>query len=304
MNIKIATRPSKLALMQANIVATALSKLDPNISCELVTIKTSADIKSEQPINTIGGKGIFIKELEQSLLAKKADIAVHSIKDMPSKLLEPFSMPAILPRLAAHDILISNNHTAFHDLAPGAVVGTSSLRRTCQLQILRPDLTYKPIRGNIDTRIKKLAGKYDAIILAAAGIIRLGYEQHISENFSLEDILPSAGQGAICIECLHDNSDMIKLASLLNHAPSAAAVTAERSAMWHLGGHCMAPIAAYANYSENGITLKAMVANQDSSRVIRAIKTASPLYAMELGQDIAAELISQGALDLIGTKND
>ena len=303
MNIKIATRPSKLALTQANIVATAITKLDPNISCELVAIKTSADIKSEQPINTIGGKGIFIKELEQALLAKKADIAVHSIKDMPSKLAEHFSMPAILPRLVTHDVLISNNHTAFDDLAPGAVVGTSSLRRTCQLQILRPDLTYKPIRGNVDTRINKLAGDYDAIILAAAGIIRLGYEKHISQDFALEDILPAAGQGAIGIECLRDNSDMLKLASLLNHVPSAAAVTAERSAMWHLGGHCMAPIAAYASCNENKITLKAMVASHDSSKVIRTTKTAALPDAAELGQNIAKELISQGALDLIGTNN-
>jgi hydroxymethylbilane synthase len=299
--IRIATRPSKLALAQASIVATKLTDLNCNITCEIVIIKTKADIKADQPINAIGGKGIFIKELEQALLAKKADIAVHSVKDMPSALSQSFIMPAILPRLAAHDVLISNNNTTFYNLAPNMIIGTSSLRRTCQLQILRPDLTYKPIRGNVDTRIKKLESGYDAIILAHAGIERLGYEQHITQNFSLEDIMPSAGQGAIGIECLSDNSAIINLVSKLNHAPSFHAITAERSAMFHLGGHCMAPIAAHAICHENNITLRAMVTNKDSSQVIRATKTAEISQAMTLGQHIAEKLIFQGALDLINT---
>jgi hydroxymethylbilane synthase len=299
--IRIATRPSKLALAQASIVAKKLTELNCDITSKIVVITTTADIKAEQPINTIGGKGIFIKELEQALLAKQADIAVHSIKDMPSQLAQPFIMPAVLPRVAAHDVLISNNNLTFSELSPNMVVGTSSLRRTCQLQILRPDLTYKAIRGNVDTRIKKLASGYDAIILACAGIARLGLEQYISDNFSLKDMIPSAGQGAIGIECLNDNSPIIALISKLNHPPSAASITAERSAMLHLGGHCMAPIAAYASCKENDITLTAMVANKDSSRVIRAANTAHTSHAAKLGEDIAKNLISQGALDLINT---
>lgn len=295
--IRVATRSSKLAVVQANTVAEALMSLDPGIKCELVMLKTAADINHSAPIASIGGKGVFIKELEQALLANKADIAVHSVKDMPSKLQDKFVLPAILPRVNAHDVLISDSD--FGSLPEGAVVGTSSLRRTSQLRLLRPDLTYKDIRGNIDTRINKLNNGYDAIILAAAGVLRLGYEEHIRHHFSIEEIMPAAGQGAIGVECLSENDSIINLISKLNYIPSAAAVAAERSCMWHLGGHCMAPIAAYASLSGDNITLRMVVTNKDSSEVLRASRTATD--ATELGKDVAKELIAKGALNLINT---
>jgi|SaaInlStandDraft_6_1057023.scaffolds.fasta_scaffold00919_5 hydroxymethylbilane synthase len=295
--IRIATRSSALALAQTELAIKTIKAKYPISVIEVIKLTTKADKNSQTPIHEIGGKGIFVKELEQALLEQKADVAVHSVKDMPSKLTAELSLPCILERSLPHDILISKQNLSLSKLAPGSIVGTSSIRRELQLKLMRPDLIYKPIRGNVGTRIKKIGHGYDAIILAYAGIARLQLTEHITENFKLSEMLPAAGQAAIGLQCLTQNDKIMNMLTTLDHKASNVCITAERSAMENLGAHCFAPVAAYAEHAEDKIKLHAKVFTNTGH--IQTTQTGPCTAAYDIGKEAAVELIHQGALDII-----
>lgn len=301
MNIRIATRPSKLAIKQAEMAASAIKKHYPEVNISIKEFSTRADINNSAPIESFGGKGIFVKELEQALLDKEADIAVHSTKDMPCKLNSAFVLPAFLSRASVNDVLISNNKTKLSSLNPGAIIGTSSLRRKLQLMAVRPDLEYKPIRGNIDTRIKKLESGYDAIIIALAGLERLETEAQITEIFNTDSILPAAGQGAIGIECLSSNIEIVEILQSINDHNTSICVSAERSLMAELGGHCQAPIAAYARIENNKLILEAKVFGLKAKENLYHKISGEPKDSFEIGKSLADYLNNKGAQSLISS---
>ena len=295
--IKIATRNSKLALAQTELVKQKLIEAAPSLQYEIVPIVTTADINTTTPIHNFGGKGIFVKELEEALLTYNADIAIHSVKDMPSVITNNLELAAILEREHAHDVFISENNIPPEHMKKDSVIGTSSLRRTCQLKTLYPHLTFKPIRGNIDTRINKLGNGYNGIILAFAGVKRLRLEHLISKHFSTEEILPAGGQGAIGIECRVNDIHTKKLMRQINCIQTEKCITAERSCLAYLGGHCMAPISTYATILNNKIKLNSIVTNESNSCIIKHESISSD--PIVLGKKVATELINQGAIDLI-----
>jgi hydroxymethylbilane synthase len=299
MNIRIATRPSKLAIKQAEMAASAIKKHYPEVNISIKEFSTRADINNSAPIESFGGKGIFVKELEQALLDKEADIAVHSTKDMPCKLNSAFVLPAFLSRASVNDVLISKVKLTL--LKPGAKIGTSSLRRKLQLMAIRPDLEYKPIRGNIDTRIKKLESGYDAIILALAGLERLETETQITEIFNTDAILPAAGQGAIGIECLSSNIEIVEILQNINDHKTSICVSAERSLMAELGGHCQAPIAAYARIEKNKLILEAKVFGLKAKENLYHKISGEPKDSFEIGKSLADYLNNKGAQSLISS---
>lgn len=245
--IRIATRRSPLALWQAEHVAKLLKASHPSIEIELVKMITQGDKILDTPLSKIGGKGLFVKELEQGMLNGDADIAVHSMKDVPAQLPDGLEMAAILEREDPRDAFVSNTYASIDDLPQGAVVGTSSLRRQCQLLQMRPDLRIKSLRGNVNTRLQKLDdGDYDAIILAAAGLIRLGFESRIKTAIPMNTMLAAIGQGAIGVECRTGDEETLRLIECLHHDTTATRVTAERAMNFKLEGGCQAPIAGHA----------------------------------------------------------
>jgi hydroxymethylbilane synthase len=264
--IVIGTRPSKLALWQANHVKTLLSEL--GVEARLETITTKGDQILDRSLVEIGGKGLFLKEIEDALLAGKVDIAVHSLKDVPYELDEKLVLAAFLPREDASDAFLSKKFASLADLPKGAKVGTTSLRRIVQLRVLRPDLNFVPLRGNVDTRLKKLfAGEFDAIVLAAAGLNRLGLAPHITQRLQT---VPAVGQGAITIECLAARADLLTLLSPLNHEPTARAVTVERKFLKLFQGSCQTPIgclAIPAAQTAGHFTFTYFLADADGSNV-------------------------------------
>jgi hydroxymethylbilane synthase len=294
--LRLATRQSKLALWQANCVKTLLQELEPGIDIILVPLVTEGDQITDRPLAEFGGKGLFIKNLEQALLKGDADFAVHSMKDMPPVLGQEFCIPAILARAAPYDVLVAPHYRNLKALPTGARVGTSSVRRAAQLKHWRPDVHAVPIRGNIDTRLHKLiAEQYDALILAQAGLERLGLAQHIKEIFTPSMFLPSVGQGALGIECLKKDNALCALLKKLNHQESFICVQAERAMNAYLGAHCDSPVGSFASIENNMLILQAEVLNHDGSKKIKAALEGSMFEPEPLGRSVAENLLEQGA---------
>lgn len=304
-SIIIATRKSPLALWQANWVKACLEKNHPHLSVTLLGMTTSADKIPYLPLTKVGGKGLFVKELEEALLAGKADIAVHSMKDLPMELPEGLHLGAICARENPWDVLVSNAYHSLTELPPGAIVGTSSLRRQSQLLAIRPDVKIAALRGNVNTRVAALdQDEYTALILAEAGLNRLGLQERIREVYAPDQILPAAGQGALGIECRADDTEMLQWIAPLNDVHTAHCVLAERAMCKRLGGGCSVPVAAYAIVEEEEILLRGLVAQPDGSLVLRAEAVSDLGQAEQLGIQVADDLIQQGALAILETLKD
>ena len=294
--LRIATRQSPLALWQANFVKAELEKYHPNLTVELVTMVTKGDVILDTPLAKIGGKGLFVKELELALLEERADIVVHSMKDVPMSFPEGLGLAVICKREDPRDAFVSNRYASLAELPEGAIVGTSSLRRQCQLMAAYPHLTVKSLRGNVGTRLSKLDnGEYDAIILASAGLIRLGMPERIKSFISVEDSLPAAGQGAVGIETRVNDTRVLNYLAKLNHNPTACCVMAERAMNTRLQGGCQVPIGGFATLNGEELELNALVGSLDGSTIIRASGKAHQRDAEQLGIRIAEQLLAQGA---------
>ncbi|OOF53509.1 hydroxymethylbilane synthase [Rodentibacter genomosp. 2] len=294
--LKIATRQSPLALWQANFVKERLENIHPALTVELVPMVTKGDIILDTPLAKIGGKGLFVKELENALLERRADIAVHSMKDVPMQFPEGLGLSVICKREDPRDAFVSNHYASLNDLPKGAIVGTSSLRRQCQLKQLRPDLDIRSLRGNVGTRLSKLDnGECDAIILAAAGLIRLGMKERIASFIEVTTSLPAVGQGAVGIECRTDDLLVQELLAPLADEETTVCVKAERAMNARLQGGCQVPIGGYAVLENNQICLRALVGELDGSSIILAEGKSAVEKAEELGIQIAEQLLAQGA---------
>lgn len=294
--LKIATRQSPLALWQANFVRDRLKALYPELTIELVTMVTKGDVILDTPLAKIGGKGLFVKELETALLNGEADIAVHSMKDVPMQFPAGLGLSVICKREDPRDAFVSNKFTSLNELPQGAIVGTSSLRRQCQLKTLRPDLKIQSLRGNVGTRLSKLDnGDYDAIILASAGLIRLGLTERIASYIETDISLPAAGQGAVGIECRLNDERVQKLLAPLADPETTACVLAERAMNNRLQGGCQVPIGGFAVLNHGELHLRALVGALDGSRIIRAEGKSAVENAEVLGIQIAEQLLAQGA---------
>lgn len=303
--IRIATRSSPLALWQAEYVRERLQSLHPGLAVELVRIKTRGDIILDTPLAKIGGKGLFVKELEQAMYDGTADIAVHSMKDVPMTLPPGMALPVICERDDPHDAFVSNHFTQFAALPPGAHVGTSSLRRSTQIRAARPDLRVSSLRGNVQTRLAKLdSGEFDAILLAAAGLRRLALHQRIAETLAAEMCLPAVGQGAVGIECRADDRDTMTLLAALADADTTDCVVAERAMNRTLEGGCQVPIAGYAELQGDTLWLRALVASLDGRRILHAEGRAPRADAAQLGARIGEQLLSSGAREILAEVYD
>ncbi|AXT92578.1 hydroxymethylbilane synthase [Moraxella catarrhalis] len=306
--LTIATRQSPLALWQANFIKAKLEQLYPSLSVELLEMVTKGDKILDTPLAKIGGKGLFVKELEQALYDKRADIAVHSLKDVPMVLPEGLMLGAYCERHAPTDAFVSNHFEHLDDLPTGAILGTSSLRRECQLRQARPDLDIKSLRGNVGTRLGKLdAGEYDAIILATSGLERLGLHKRIRHELDDELSLPAVGQGALAIECRSDDEAIKLLLSPLNHPKTRLCVLAERAMNRALEGGCQVPIAGFAVIEDGMLTLRGRVGSVDGKTLLKAQQSRKLMgeiqldeqAAEQLGIDVAHELLMQGADDIL-----
>lgn len=297
----IASRESALAMWQARHIQAQLQSLYPECDVSILGMTTQGDQILDKTLSKIGGKGLFVKELETALQDGRADLAVHSIKDVPMVLPDEFALVAIGERANPFDAFVSNQYERLEDLPKGAVVGTSSLRREAQLRARFPHLTIQPLRGNVQTRLSKLDnGDYDAIILAAAGLERLELDERIRGVLSPVDSLPAAGQGALGIEIAAHRSDLIDVLLPLNHAKTAACVTAERALARALGGSCQVPLAAYCTADDYGLlTLNGLVATPDGSMMLTAEAQAPAEYADALGRAVAKKLADDGAMEII-----
>ncbi len=300
MNIKIATRKSALALWQAEHVAALLEGLPEIDAVELVPLSTKGDEILDRSLQKIGGKGLFIKELEVAMQRGDADIAVHSMKDVPAEMPDGFCLAAMLERANHRDALVSPNGEQLDDLPGGALIGSSSLRRQAQLRMMRPDLRVKPLRGNVNTRLAKLDnGDYDAIILAAAGLERLEFGDRISQQFTPEQMLPAAAQGVVGIECLESATELRAVLAHLNHPVSVQTTLAERAIARVLEASCQSPVATFAEVDGDGMTVTALVAMPDGSRAIRDSVSGPAAEAAGLGERLAELLLQQGAAELL-----
>lgn len=299
--IIIATRGSKLALWQAEWIKSQIENLIPDIKVELNKIKTTGDKILDVPLAQVGGKGLFVKEIEEAMLRGEADLAVHSMKDVPADLPEGLHLSAICEREDPRDALIARESiSGLGDLPQGGHVGTSSLRRICQLLNKRPDLKITQLRGNVDTRLRKLEeGQFDAIILATAGVKRLGYAERITEKISMEISLPAIGQGAVGIECRTDDDFINDLLSKLNHKETWICVTAERAFLKKLEGGCQVPIAAYAQLHDGNLVIEGLVGSLDGKTLIRESIDGRPEEAESLGTTLAENLLSKGAGEIL-----
>lgn len=294
--IVIATRESRLALWQAEHIKARLEALYPACQVELLGMTTRGDQILDRPLAKVGGKGLFIKELETALLDGRADIAVHSMKDVPMSMEAPFHLACICDREDPFDAFVSNRYESLEDMPPGTIVGTSSLRRESQLHVRYPYLGVTSLRGNLDTRLRKLdEGQYDAIILAAAGLKRLGMHARIRGVLSAEQSLPAVGQGALGVECLSSRTDLIAALQPLHDAATAACVLAERAVSRALAGSCEVPLGAYAELQEGQLWLRGFVALPDGSRMVQAEARGPAADAESLGLALAGQLKAQGA---------
>ena len=298
--IIIGSRGSQLALWQANWVKSQLERLHSDVDINVRVITTSGDKIQDVPLAKIGGKGLFVKEIEEALLANEIDLAVHSMKDVPMELPTELGISVITKRENPLDALISKNGEKLADLPQGATIGTSSLRRSSQLLKYRDDFKIHPLRGNVDTRLRKVEeGKYDAILLASAGLNRLGWANRITEEISHDILLPAMGQGALGIETRLDDTKIYDLISTLNHEQTHYAVSAERSLVGRLDGGCQVPIGAYARVEKGLITLKGLVASLDGE-VIYKLENVGPVDdAINIGQELGSKLLKMGANEIL-----
>ena len=296
MDIRIATRKSELALWQANHVADRLRALDAVGEVSLVPLSTRGDEILDRSLQKIGGKGLFIKELEVAMQAGDADIAVHSMKDVPVDMPDGFCIAAVLERANPSDAFVSGSDCGFSALPPGAIIGSSSLRRQAQLRAQRPDIEVIPLRGNVNTRLKKLkAGEYDAIILASAGLERLGLDKHITEQFPVDIMLPAAAQGVIGIECLAHREDLVNVLSTIEDPVSCITTAAERAVAATLDANCQSPVASHAVIDGEQLEVTALVAAADGSTVLRDTIAGPADTAAALGIQVATNLLDKGA---------
>ncbi len=297
--IRIGTRGSQLASWQANWVAERLRTL--GAKCELITIATQGDIQQEGPIETIGTQGVFTKELQKALLDGRIDLSVHSLKDLPTEPVKSIILAAVPERESTHDVLISRNGQRLDQLSPGARIGTGSLRRRAQLLHIRPDLQMLDVRGNVDTRLKKLReGQYDALILAEAGLKRLGLADQITEIFPVEIMLPAVGQGALGLETRASDQSAQEVAALIDDLESHQAVLAERTLLATLRGGCMAPVAAWGRIEDDGrLRLSARVFSHDGAHKLAAEQLGNAADAVQIGRQVAEDLLADGAGELI-----
>jgi hydroxymethylbilane synthase len=300
LQIRIATRQSELALWQAEHVAGKLAALAAVADVTLVPLSTRGDEILDRSLQKIGGKGLFIKELEIAMQAGQANIAVHSMKDVPADMPAGFCIAAVLERASPADALVFKGGGTLADLPEGATVGSSSLRRQAQLRALRPDLIVRPLRGNVATRLRKLdSGEYQAIILASAGLARLGLESRISQEFTPQQMLPAAAQGVIGIECLEARADLRELLSALEHAETKLSTIAERAVASRLGANCQSPVASFATVSGEALTIDALVASDDGTRILRARQAGVSADAYATGRSVARQLLAQGAGEML-----
>lgn len=298
--VRIATRQSALALWQANYVKSLLETVHAGITVEIVGMTTEGDRNQRSPLSQIGGKGVFVKELEIALMNRTAEIAVHSMKDVPVELPQGLEIAAICEREDPRDAFVSNDHASIGEMPVGGRVGTSSLRRRLQLEREFPDLEYLELRGNVDTRLRKLDdGEYDAIILATAGLKRMGWADRIRQHLDADICLPAAGQGAVGIECLSDAEEVKALLSAINHEPTSVCVRAERMISAGLGANCNLPIGAFAELRGEQICISGFVSDLDGDTFIQAFAEGPSGDARELALDVTQQLISQGADQLI-----
>jgi len=300
--LTIATRESPLARWQADYVRDGLTRAHPGLSVKLLGVTSRGDQLLEAPLAKVGGKGLFVKELEEALLDGRADIAVHSMKDVPMEFPAGLGLGVICAREDPSDAFVSRWFGSLHDLPERGVVGTSSLRRECQLRARRPDLDVRFLRGNVNTRLRKLdEGEYDAIILASAGLVRLGFEARIAQRLDLQESLPAGGQGAVGIELRVEDEAVSELLKPLHHDATARCVMAERAMNRRLQGGCQVPIACYAQHAGGGgqLWLRGLVGRPDGSRVLRAEARAADAAAESLGIRVAEDLLAQGAADIL-----
>ena len=302
--IRIGTRGSQLALWQANFIKTEIERLFPDCDVELDIIKTTGDKITDRPLAMIGGKGLFVKEIEAALLNNDIDLAVHSMKDMPGELPKGLIIGAIPKRENPFDVLISKNKSLLSDYKKGAKIGTSSLRRASQIKHVRPDVTIESIRGNLDTRIKKLkAGDYDAIVLAAAGLRRLGQESEITEYLDEAIMIPAVGQGALCIETRENDGDIEVIMERLNHHDTWICVTGERAFLKQIEGSCHIPVACFGKIIDNEVALTAVVASVDGKELIKE-KIVSPMDKVEKnGRALADRVLEKGGKKILESLN-
>ncbi len=300
MKIKVGTRGSKLALAQTNSVLESLKKVAPEIEPEICVIKTSGDIMQDVSLLQIGGQGAFVKEIEESLLAGSVDLAVHSMKDVPGEIPPGLTFAAILQREDVRDVLVSRGKVKFEFLPKGAKIGTGSLRRGAQLKSFMPDLEIVPLRGNIDTRLKKIdTENLTGVILAAAGIKRLGYVEAVTQFLPTEIMLPAVGQGALGLQVRENDAELASLCARLNHAVSAAEVAAERSYLRALGGGCRLPIAAYGVMEGKRLSLEGLLAAPNGTEVLRDKVWGEPREAEEMGARLAGMIMEKGGKRLL-----
>lgn len=298
--IRIGSRGSQLAMWQARHIQSEIKKRYPDASVIIKTIKTTGDKILDAPLAKIGGKGLFVKEIEDALLNNEIDLAVHSMKDVPAIIPDGLCLAAITKREDPRDVLISRNGKEFLHLPAGAHIGTSSLRRISQLLSHRPDLNISPLRGNLDTRIKKLdSGAYDAIILAAAGVIRMGWAERITEYLPVNISLPAIGQGALCIECREDDNITLEKIKWLNHNEDSLCIRAERAFLKRLEGGCQVPIGAYATINKPLLEIEGFVASVNGKRMVREKKTGSTDNPEDIGIRLAESLLSQGGEEIL-----
>jgi len=296
--VRIGTRGSKLALAQARSVQSWLQRERPDLAIELVTITTAGDRFADQPLSAIGGKGLFVTEIEEALLAESIDCAVHSMKDLPAELAPGLIIAATPLREDARDVLLARGDHTLRTLPRGARVGTGSLRRMALLRALRSDLVVQNLRGNVDTRLRKLdAGEFDAIVLAAAGLRRLGVDRSDLEFFDPEHFVPAIGQGVLAIESRGDA--IAEILAPLDHRDTRIAVTAERAFLQRVGGSCRTPLAAYATVDGNAIALRALIASPDGTRVLRTQRAGAVDAAATLGSAAAEELLERGGAEIL-----
>ena len=303
--MKIGTRGSALALTQTRQVAALLQRQYPALQIDLVVIKTSGDIQKDVPLAKIGGKGLFIKEIEEALLAGTVDLAIHSMKDLPAELPEGLQIAAVPLREDPRDVLISGTGQEVDDLPAGARIGTGSLRRIVQLRSWRPDLEIVPIRGNLDTRIRKLRqGEFEGIVVAAAGIRRMGWAEQVTQFIPAEEMLPAVGQGVLCLETRCGEEDLNALLAFLEDGRTRREVTAERAFLRRLGGGCTLPVAAFAEERGEALTLRGLVGSLDERTMIRHQLQGPADKAAELGAELADALLDGGGRVLLQISDD
>ncbi len=301
-SIKIGTRGSPLALWQARWVKDALHRANPGVHVEIVPIKTTGDKIRDVPLARVGGKGLFVKEIEEALLKGRIDLAVHSMKDMPARLPEGLKIGAVPERESVQDVLISRSGKTLARLARGARIGTSSLRRTVQLKHRRPDFRILPLRGNLDTRIRKLQTEaLDAIVVAAAGVKRMNLEAHIDEYLDVSVMLPAVGQGALCIEIREADADITALVGGLNHPSTTLAVSAERAFLKRLEGSCQVPVAALGTVAGDTVSLRGLIADLEGRRLLQGDLSGDRDAPEQVGIDLADRLLATGGREILET---